>query len=183
MVEHEAVLVPGRRRPVTLRRITMTMLVTVAQRRSSEAGAAGRTVVVEYDCSDEAREALGRAAQRAGPYGRVVIVDGMPAPADVLDTASDDEVGAHEHRGQEIRADIAAADLGAVGVEIELDGDSLAEALAGAARFHDADEIVVGSRGVGPIRALMASWWCGGALSAAPGGASRSAAHAERSLR
>jgi nucleotide-binding universal stress UspA family protein len=161
----------------------MTMLVTVAQRRPSEAGAAGRTVVVEYGCSDEAREALGLAAQRAGPDDRVVIVDVMPPPADVLDSAGDDEVGAHEHREQEIRADVAAGDLGAVRVEIELDGDSVAEALADAARFHEADEIVVGSRGVGPIRALMASWWCGGALSAAPGGASRRAAHAERSRR
>jgi hypothetical protein len=143
----------------------MTMLVTVARRRSSESGEDGRTVVVDYSRSDEAREALVLAAQRAGPNGRVVIVDAMSAPADAPGSAGDDTVGAPDHREQEIRADVDAANLGTVGVEIELDGNSVAEALAGAAQLHDADEMIVGSSAIGPIRALMASWWCGGARS------------------
>jgi hypothetical protein len=100
----------------------------------------------------------------------------MPSPADAPDCAGGDKVDAHERRAQEIRIDVAAADLGTVGVEIELDGDSVAQALAGAAPLHHADEIVVGSRGLGPIRALMASWWCGGARSDG-----RSAGHARTS--
>ncbi len=162
-VEDQAQFHP--RRPFEAQEGYMTMLVTVARRRSSETGADGRTVVVDYGRSDEAREALALAARRAGPNGRVVIVDAMSAPADAPGSAGDDTEGAHDHREQEIRTDVDAADLGTVGLEIELDGDSAAQALAAAARSHDADEIVVGSRGLGPIRALMASWWCGGARS------------------
>jgi len=41
-------------------------------------------------------------------------------------------------------------------------GKAAAQALADAARSHDADEIVVGRQWLGRIRALMATWWSGG---------------------
>ena len=143
----------------------MSMLITVGSRRAAELDA--RTVVVCYDGSQEAREALGLAARRAGSDGAVIVADVTPSlPDRDASPTGDGPASARDRHEQELRAGIAAVEIDPTHVEIERDGRPIAEALARAARLHDADEIVVGSRWLGPIHTLMATWWSHGEASA-----------------
>jgi nucleotide-binding universal stress UspA family protein len=115
-------------------------------------------VVVGYDGSHEARNALEVAAERAGPGGKVVVVFVAPATAQWLDSSLyDSAVAQRRRREQEILDELADVDLGDVTIEIELVDGRPAEALVREARTRDALEIVLGSRGLGPIRAALGS--------------------------
>jgi nucleotide-binding universal stress UspA family protein len=119
---------------------------------------APRTIVTGYDGSAEARHALTVAADRAGPGGTVVVVHATPPASAWLDSPFyDDAVAARMRQEREIRRDLRSVDFGDVHAEIETVAGPAAAAIMQAARSRDAAEIVVGSRGLGTVRALLGS--------------------------
>jgi nucleotide-binding universal stress UspA family protein len=116
------------------------------------------TVVVGYDGSGEARRALEVAAERARPGGTVVVVHAAPSASEWLDSSFyANAVAARTQREEEILGELADVDLGDVRLEVELVDGAPAEVLVREARLRDALEIVVGSRGLGAIRAALGS--------------------------
>jgi nucleotide-binding universal stress UspA family protein len=117
-----------------------------------------RTIVVGYDGSTEAQAALVAAAARAGKGGTVVAVYAAEPATNWLDTP-------HYARAVELRNERAARifdelpsiGLAEVNVEAELVDGPAAEALAEVARLRDAEEIAVGSRGLGWLRGALQS--------------------------
>lgn len=119
-----------------------------------------RTIVAGYDGSHAARAAVEYAIGRAGPDGRVVLVHAYGVPADY--------VGASYYTAMVEDASQYAADvldglerdcerLAEVTYERDVSVGSAAVAIIRAADAHAADEIVIGSRGVGRVRALLGS--------------------------
>lgn len=123
--------------------------------------AAGPTIVVGYDGSDASREALRRAARRAAPDGLVVVVHAYDLPPDLL--GSPDYGGLLAGRQAHGRALLEALPMSGpdelldADYETELIGGPAAEAIATVASVRDADEIIIGARGHGRIRALLGS--------------------------
>jgi nucleotide-binding universal stress UspA family protein len=116
------------------------------------------TIVVGYDGSTEARRALEVAAARAQPGGTVVAVHVAPSTSEWLDSSFyANAVAARLRREDEILDELGTVELGDVRLEVELVDGSPAEALVRSARVRDALEIVVGSRGLGAIRAALGS--------------------------
>jgi nucleotide-binding universal stress UspA family protein len=116
------------------------------------------TIVVGYDGSNESRAALTVAAAHAGDGGTVVAVFATEPASDWLDTPYYDRaVKSRQERAQRIFGELSNIDLGNVTIEAELADGPVADALADAARYHDAREIVVGSRGLRGIRAALGS--------------------------
>ena len=117
------------------------------------------TIVVAYDSSPAARAALSLAADRARG-GRLFIVHAYDAPKefwgaehyqDVLDRAL--------QRGEDLLDAVATIEprLAELEYETELIPGTPAEVVAGVAEVRDADEIIVGTRGFGPLRAVVGS--------------------------
>ncbi len=122
--------------------------------------AASPTLVVGYDGSDAARAALLFAARQAGSAGRVIIVHAYELPADLLGGAGDERLlAARRERGEALLHEIptGAPELAGPRYETELIGGPPAPAIADLARRRHADEIVVGARGRGRVRALLGS--------------------------
>jgi nucleotide-binding universal stress UspA family protein len=115
-------------------------------------------IVVGFDGSDESRMAVAIAAQRAGPEGTVVPLHVTPRAPGWLGTPYyDREVEDGHQAGQALLAAIDAIDTGSATVEPELIEGDPAETLLRVARIRGAQEIVVGSRGLGRFRALVGS--------------------------
>ncbi len=120
---------------------------------------AASTIVVGFDGSPASRSALARAARDADGGGTVVVVTAFEPPADWLGHPYDQRA-LDEHRGQADAAlREAAADpaLAGITVETELIAGKPAEVIADVARARDAEEIVIGSRGLGPLRGALGS--------------------------
>jgi nucleotide-binding universal stress UspA family protein len=118
------------------------------------------TIVVGYDGSDAARAALLFAARQAGAGGRVLIVYVYELPPDFLGSPDYDRLLSDRrgHGEAQLRdLPLASEELAGPEYEIELIGGAPAEAIADVARVRHADEIVVGARGLGRIRALLGS--------------------------
>ena len=116
------------------------------------------TVVVGYDGSADARRALEVAAERVQPGAKVVVVYAVPPASESLDSSLHAElVAARMRHEDEVIGELADVELGDVRLEVELVGGPAAAALIREAKKHDADEIVVGSRGLGAIRATLGS--------------------------
>ena len=119
------------------------------------------TIVVGYDGSPASRAAVGVAARRAGPGGRVIVVHAYDLPPDFL--GSPDYGGILAGRQAHGRALLEALPLEGndelldTDYETELIGGPAAEAIAGVAQVRNADEIVIGARGHGRVRALLGS--------------------------
>jgi nucleotide-binding universal stress UspA family protein len=116
------------------------------------------TVVVGYDGSAPARAALAYARSRTADGGRVVAVHAFQPIPDWLGSPQYDRV-VHAHRAQGeqlLRSLEEEDDLGIELVTTLLEGPS-ARAIVAAADARDADEIVIGSRGFGPIRGALGS--------------------------
>jgi nucleotide-binding universal stress UspA family protein len=120
----------------------------------------GPTLVVGYDGSDNAKAALAYVRKRlGGGRGRAVVVIayapdkswfGAPSFQPVLTEA--------KQHGQSLADTIEEQELlGDVPHEMELVEESPPEALVEAASKHDADDIVVGTRGVYPLRSGLGS--------------------------
>ena len=118
------------------------------------------TVVVGYDGSDPARAALVFAARQVGTRGRLFVVHAYELPPDFLGSPFYDRfLSERRDRGEALLRDLPLQDevLAGLDYETELIGGSPAEAIAEVARVRHADEIVVGARGHGRVRALLGS--------------------------
>lgn len=118
------------------------------------------TIVVGYDGSAAARAALLYAARQAGAGGRVVIVAVYEPPPERLGHPNFDR--AQFRRRREAEEQLAAlplddAALAGPDYEREVIGGAPAAVLAERARELSADELVVGARGLGRLRALLGS--------------------------
>ena len=116
----------------------------------------GPVLVVGYDGSATAQAAARYAAARAGGDGTLFVVHAYGPPPDWMGRPGYDlMLHEHQRRGREI---LDALDLGAgVPVETELIGDQPVDAILSVADARHADEIVVGSRGFGRVRAILGS--------------------------
>src|SRR5437016_1708731 len=115
------------------------------------------TIVVAYDGSDAARRALAEAARRAGVGGKVLIVHAYDPPPSWIGRPDYQHIlSTHRGRGEALLEE-AAADpvLASVTVETDLLSGHPADAILAAAKAHDAQEIVLGTRGLGPARAAL----------------------------
>ena len=111
-------------------------------------------IVVGYDGSQGGRDALEWALEHAGRDGKIVVVHAFDPPHDWLGHPSYDRI-LHEHqaRGQALLDELPDDSR----IEPDLLAGRPAEAIALAAATHHAEEIVVGSRGFGPLRASLGS--------------------------
>src|SRR5262245_1522794 len=120
-----------------------------------------RCIVVGYDGSPSARAAVAHAARRAGPGGKVVAVHAFDPPPDWLGHPFYQRMlDEHRSRGEDLLAGLTPdrlPELNEVEVETELIAGTPAEALVDVARTHEADEIAVGSRGLGALHAVLGS--------------------------
>jgi nucleotide-binding universal stress UspA family protein len=116
------------------------------------------TVVVGYDGSEPARAALAYAARRAASGGRIVAVHAVqPAPDWLGSPYYQRALDAHQAEGRELlRSLVDQSDIGAEVTTSLLEGPP-ARAIIAAADARDADEIVIGSRGFGPVRGVLGS--------------------------
>jgi nucleotide-binding universal stress UspA family protein len=118
-------------------------------------------IVVGYDGSEAARTAVTVAARRAGRHGKLFVVHAYELPPDFLGWPSFDRL--LSERRDHGRALLDALPLTGndelleTEYEAELIGGPAAQAIADVARVRDADEIVVGARGLGRVRALLGS--------------------------
>ena len=115
--------------------------------------------VVGYDGSEAARAALTYAATESGTRGRLIVVHAYGHPTDMPEryerTFED-----HRARGQAVLDGILLDgndELADVDYELELRDAPAAEALVAVARDRGAEEIVVGARGLGRVRAALGS--------------------------
>jgi nucleotide-binding universal stress UspA family protein len=117
-------------------------------------------VVVGYDGSDAARAALQFAARQAGDSGQIFLVHAYELPPEMLGSPNYDRILIeHRERGEALLRDLPleSEPLSGPTYETELIGGPPAQAIADVARVRDADEIVVGARGLGRVRALLGS--------------------------
>ena len=116
------------------------------------------TVVVGYDGSEPARAALSYAARRSCQGGRIVAVHAFAPVPDWLGSPNYQQaLDAYQDHGRELLQSLE--DEHELDAELEtslLEGPP-ARAIVAAADARDADEIVVGSRGFGPMRGVLGS--------------------------
>lgn len=134
-----------------------TVVVPAAMLDATPSGRAGR-IVVGYDGSPTAKDALAHAAYRAGSGGRLVVVyvfdpaqGSWPTPIAVQASADSRALG------ERLLNELGDEWPGGVPIERVLREGPAAPALVQAGRELDADEIVVGSRGLGRFRAALGS--------------------------
>ena len=119
-----------------------------------------RTIVVGYDGSPAALAAVETSIDRAGPDGHLVIVHAYQMPADY--TGASYYTAMVEDASQyatNVLDDLerACERLVTISHERDLAVGSPAAAIVRAFETQGADEIIIGSRGVGRIRALIGS--------------------------
>lgn len=115
------------------------------------------TVVVGYDGSEPARAAVAYATRRAAGGGRVVAVHAFQPTPDWLGTPYYERaLAAHQTEGREVLRSLEEEDFGVELTTSLLEGPP-ARAVIAAADARDADEIVIGSRGFGPVRGVLGS--------------------------
>src|ERR1700756_1509177 len=114
------------------------------------------TLVVGYDGSLASQAALMFAARQAGRSGRVFIVHAYELPPDFLGWPNYDQLlSERRSQAQAVLDALPLADdqLAGPSYHVERIGGPPAEAIADVARARRADEIVVGARGLGRLRA------------------------------
>jgi nucleotide-binding universal stress UspA family protein len=117
-------------------------------------------VVVGYDGSATARAAVDYAAREVGGTGKLYVVHAYGPPPDWLGFPNYQRVlEDHQSRGRAVLDALAMGDdpLVDTDFEFELLETPPAEAITNVADARDADEIVIGSRGLGPMRAALGS--------------------------
>jgi nucleotide-binding universal stress UspA family protein len=136
------------------------MVMTSDREEAMTSQSTGRTVVVGYDGSSASRAAVEHAIDRALPDGRIVLVHGYQVASDfvgasyynaMLDDARDYAVRVMDDLDHDCER------LAGVAHERDLVLAPAATAITHAAELEDADEIVIGTRGVGRMRALLGS--------------------------
>lgn len=130
----------------------------ISTMRSSERGP---TIVVGYDGSEASRAAIALAASRAGRRGHIIVVHAYDLPPDFLGSPNfDDLLSRRQAHGRSLLDALPLVgndELLDTDYETELIGGAPAEAIANVARVRNADEIIVGARGLGRLRALLGS--------------------------
>ena len=128
-------------------------------RSSAEEAAEPRTFVVGYDGSDEARAAFAVAIDRSRPGDTVVVVHATPPTASWAGSSSHERAVQAIPRAAEsvLNALRPIAEQANRQVEFELLEGSPTEVLIRAGAWHNAHEIVVGSRGLGRPRVPLGS--------------------------
>jgi nucleotide-binding universal stress UspA family protein len=118
-----------------------------------------RTTVVGYDGSEEARAAVAVAIDRSGSGDSIVIVHATPAASSWLGTPDYGRVVvAIQRAGQQVLDEMRPiAEQVDRELEFEMFEGSPAEVIIRVASVREADEIVVGSRGLGRLRAALGS--------------------------
>jgi nucleotide-binding universal stress UspA family protein len=129
----------------------MTDPTRMAEEQASDA----RRIVVGVDRSLGARIALEHAARRAGANGCLIVAHVMSPLSDAISRAVTELDDARRAAGQEL-VDRLAGDL-RVDTETHVVDGPPAARLAELARESDAEEIVVGSRGMGRFAAALGS--------------------------
>lgn len=118
-------------------------------------------IVVGYDGSEPSRRALEEAARRIGPDGQLYVVHSFHAPGEQYGQPNANEKLAEEQERARRVLDELEGDsvswLAGGRWESELLAGPPAEAIVRVASARDADEIFIGSRGVGRARALLGS--------------------------
>jgi nucleotide-binding universal stress UspA family protein len=117
-----------------------------------------KTLVVGYDGSPEARAALAYAADRANGAAKLYVVTAVAPVPDLLGAPHYQHfIDAAHDRGRELLDEAARRVPGDVALETELVEGRPAEAIVRVAEVRDADEIVIGSRGLSRARAALGS--------------------------
>lgn len=135
--------------------------VVVVPSRMLDAPSPARTahrIVVGYDGSPSARDAIAHAAYRATPEGTLVAVYAFRPPLEHYTTSWAAE--AHEHQRELARRtldEIPEELLGGVPVERRIVEAPVADALVQVGVTENAGEIVMGSRGLGRFAAALGS--------------------------
>jgi nucleotide-binding universal stress UspA family protein len=129
--------------------------------RSTSSSIPTGRVVVGYDGSRHAREALARAVERVRSRGELLVVYAYgDVPGDISRLKSRQVLEEQELLGREtlerLRSDCADL-LAGIDYQTELVPEPPAQALVDAARAHEASEIVVGTRGFGDTRTWLGS--------------------------
>jgi nucleotide-binding universal stress UspA family protein len=116
-----------------------------------------RQIVVGYDGSDYSDEAVRAACALAGDGSRVTVVTAYHVPPELTAFEFFEEVvGAFKSSAEEVsRAARGAASEGPFEVEYVTAQGAPAQVLAECAAKRDADLVVVGSHGVGRMRAAL----------------------------
>jgi nucleotide-binding universal stress UspA family protein len=115
-------------------------------------------LVVGYDGSRESEAAVDYAARRAGSTGKLVVVHALaPPPALVGVVAVGSESRDHGAAVLDALLMEQAETLTATNVELKAPRAKPADALLEAASDADADEIVVGCRGLGRMESALGS--------------------------
>lgn len=121
----------------------------------------GPVIVVGYDGSEAARAAVTLSARRAGKSGRLVIVHSYALPPDFLGFPNYDRLLTDRRaHGQAVLDDLLLEgndEVADVEYETDLLGGSAAQAIVEVARAQEADEIVLGTRGMSRARAALGS--------------------------
>jgi nucleotide-binding universal stress UspA family protein len=116
-----------------------------------------RTLVVGYDGSEAARKALDYAASRVNG-GKLFVVTAVEPPPEWMGNPywqqAVDE--AHQH-GERLLVEAVEHLPETVSCSTELLEGPAADAIVGVAEAREADAIVVGSRGLGRVRAVLGS--------------------------
>lgn len=118
------------------------------------------TIVVGYDGSAAARAAVEHAIDRAIPDGRLILLSAWQVPLDYSSAVYYSEmIGDVSLHARNLLAALEddCERLAEVEHEPEVAEGYAAPAIVRAAEAHDADEIIIGSRGVGRVRALLGS--------------------------
>jgi nucleotide-binding universal stress UspA family protein len=118
------------------------------------------TIVVGCDGSAAALAALEHAIDRALPDGRLVLVHAYTVPVDYAAASYYAELQEDAARSAESVLDVLERDcerLGMVEHERDIAVGPAGPAIVRNAEVHQADEIVIGSRGHGRIRSLLGS--------------------------
>jgi nucleotide-binding universal stress UspA family protein len=114
------------------------------------------TTLVAYDGSEIAKAAVAFAARRLPPNRRLVVAHVVVPPAEYLDEMYDERRRQRRERGEELIREVKHM-LGDVPAELRVGEGPPAQTLVELAHEAGADEIVVGSRGLGAGRALLGS--------------------------
>jgi nucleotide-binding universal stress UspA family protein len=127
---------------------------------STKTNGQGPIIVVGYDGSSTSRAAVDYAARQAGQRGTVYVVHSYGPPPDWLGFPNYQRVlDDHRARGQATLDALSMTDdpLLATNFETELLDSPPAEAITTVAETRGADEIVIGSRGLGRVRSAIGS--------------------------
>jgi nucleotide-binding universal stress UspA family protein len=114
------------------------------------------TTLVAYDGSATAKAAVTYAAAQLPPDGRLVVAHVVAPPTHYLDELYEERRQRPRERGEVLLRDVKET-LGDVAAELRVAEGPPAHTLVELAREVGADEIVIGSRGLGAARAVLGS--------------------------